>query len=169
MLSAMGPRRGAGQQQQPESANYGGNTMPNRREFDHIGNYNFKVEIEGVTVAAFREVGGLEVTTEVVEFQDGDDITTRKRPGRTSYSNIVLKRGYIASDELWEWMSKTIDGTVERKSGSVILADDTGSEIIRYNFYEAWPCKWKGFSLNGMGTDVAIEELELAIERFERG
>ena len=22
--------------------------MPNRREFDHIGNYNFKVEIEGV-------------------------------------------------------------------------------------------------------------------------
>lgn len=143
--------------------------MPNRREFDHIGNYNFKVEIEGVTVAAFQEVGGLEVTTEVVEFQDGDDITTRKRPGRTSYSNLVLKRGYIATDELWEWMSKTIDGTVERKSGSVILADDTGSEIIRYNFYEAWPCKWKGFSLNGMGTDVAIEELELAIERFERG
>jgi phage tail-like protein len=143
--------------------------MPNRREFDHIGNYNFKVEIEGVTVAAFQEVGGLEVTTEVVEFQDGDDITTRKRPGRTSYSNLVLKRGYIASDELWEWMSKTIDGTVERKSGSVILADDTGSEIIRYNFFEAWPCKWKGFALNGMGTDVAIEELEIAIERFERG
>ena len=22
--------------------------MPNRREFDHIGTYNFKVEIEGV-------------------------------------------------------------------------------------------------------------------------
>jgi phage tail-like protein len=66
-------------------------------------------------------------------------------------------------------MSKTIDGTVERKSGSVILADDTGSEIVRYNFFEAWPCKWKGFSLDGKGTDVAIEELEIAIERFERG
>lgn len=143
--------------------------MPNRREFDHIGNYNFKVEIEGVSVAAFQEVGGLEVATEVVEYQDGDDVITRKRPGRTSYSNLVLKRGYIASDELWEWMSNTIDGTVERKSGSVILADDTGSEIIRYNFFEAWPCKWKGFSLDGRGNDVAIEELEIAIERFERG
>jgi phage tail-like protein len=143
--------------------------MPNRREFDHIGSYNFKVEIEGVSVAAFQEVGGLEVTTEVIEFQDGDDITTRKRPGRTSYSNIVLKRGYIASDELWEWMSNTIDGTVERKSGSVILADDTGSEIVRYNIFEAWPCRWKGFTLDGKGTDVAIEELELAVERIERG
>jgi phage tail-like protein len=143
--------------------------MPNRREFDHIGSYNFKVEIEGVSVAAFQEVGGLEVTTQVIEFQDGDDITTRKRPGRTSYSNIVLKRGYIASDELWEWMSNTIDGTVERKSGSVILADDTGSEIVRYNIFEAWPCRWKGFTLDGKGTDVAIEELELAVERVERG
>lgn len=27
---------------------------PNRREHDHIGNFNFKVEIEGVTVSAFK-------------------------------------------------------------------------------------------------------------------
>lgn len=144
--------------------------MPNRREFDHIGNFNFKVEINGVTVAAFQEVGGLEVTTEVIEYQDGDDLSVRKRPGRTSYSNIILKRGYTATDELWQWMSETIDGTVERKSGSVVLfGDDAATEIIRYNFFEAWPCRWKGFVLDGKGTDVAIEELELAVERIERG
>ena len=65
--------------------------MPNRREFDHIGSYNFRVEIDGVTVGAFQEVSGLEVVTEVVEFQDGADLRRRKRPGRTSFSNIVLK------------------------------------------------------------------------------
>jgi len=27
---------------------------PNRRAHDHIGNFNFKVEIEGVTVSAFK-------------------------------------------------------------------------------------------------------------------
>ena len=143
--------------------------MPNRREFDHIGNFNFKVEIEGVTVGAFRNVEGLDSETEIVEFQDGDDIILRKRPGRTKYSNIVLKRGYINTDELWIWRKKVIDGVVERKSGSVILCGDDGGEIMRYNFYEGWPCKWKGFSLDGKGTDVNIEELELAVEKIERG
>ena len=143
--------------------------MPNRREFDHIGNFNFKVEIEGVTVGAFRNVEGLDSETEIVELQDGDDIVLRKRPGRTKYSNIVLKRGYINTDELWVWRKKVIDGVVERKSGSVILCGDDGGEIMRYNFYEGWPCKWKGFSLDGKGTDVNIEELELAVEKIERG
>ena len=143
--------------------------MPNRRNFDHIGNHNFKVEIEGVTVAAFQEVGGLEVSTEVVEFQDGEDLILRKRPGRTSYSNIILRRGYTATDELWLWMKAVIDGRVERKSGSVILLADDASEIVRYNFYEAWPCRWKGFVLDGRGTGVAVEELEIATEKIERG
>ena len=143
--------------------------MPNRREFDHIGNYNFKVEIEGVTVGAFRNVEGLDSETEIIEFQDGDDIVLRKRPGRTKYSNVTLKRGYINSDELWMWRKKVIDGVVERKSGSIILCSDDGGEVMRYNFYEGWPCKWKGFSLDGKGTDVNVEEIELAVEKIERG
>jgi phage tail-like protein len=143
--------------------------MPNRREFDHIGNYNFKVEIEGVTVGAFRNVEGLDSETEIIEFQDGDDIVLRKRPGRTKYSNVTLKRGYINTDELWMWRKKVIDGVVERKSGSIILCSDDGGEVMRYNFYEGWPCKWKGFSLDGKGTDVNVEEIELAVEKIERG
>ena len=143
--------------------------MPNRRPFDHIGNFNFKVEINGVTVAAFKNVEGLDSETEVVEFQDGDDIVLRKRPGRTKYSNITLKRGYVNTDELWVWRKAVIDGHVERKAGSVILLDDAAGEIMRYNFYEAWPCKWKGFTLDGKGTDVNVEEIELAVEKVERG
>ncbi|MCX8208003.1 MAG: phage tail protein [Methanothrix sp.] len=142
--------------------------MPNRRPFDHIGGFNFKVEIEGVTQGAFRNVEGLDSETEVIEFQDGDDIILRKRPGRTKYSNIVLKRGYVASDELWQWRKKVIEGKVERKSGSIILCADDGSEITRYNFFEAWPCKWKGFTLDGKGNDVTVEELELAVEKIEK-
>ena len=142
--------------------------MPNRRAFDHIGNFNFKIEIEGVTTGAFRNVEGLDSETEIVEYQDGDDIILRKRPGRTKYSNVVFKRGYVNTDELWQWRKRVIDGVVERKSGSVILCADDGSEIMRYNFFEGWPCKWKGFSLDGKGTDVAVEELEFVVERWER-
>jgi phage tail-like protein len=140
-----------------------------RRPHDHIGNFNFKVEIEGVTQGAFRNVEGLESETEIVEYQDGDDIILRKRPGRTKYANIVLKRGYVNNDELWQWRKKVIDGAVERKSGSVILCDDDGAEIMRYNFFEGWPAKWKGFQLDGKGTDVNVEEIELAVEKIEKG
>lgn len=143
--------------------------MPNRRKHDHIGQFNFKVEIEGVTVGAFKNVEGLDSETEVIEYQDGDDIIARKRPGRTKYSNVTLKRGYINTDELWKWRKKVIEGKVERKSGSVILCADDGSEVCRYNFFESWPSKWKGFTLDGKGGDVTVEEVELAVEKIERG
>ena len=141
--------------------------MP-QRKLDHIGNFNFKVEIEGVTQAAFRNVDGLDSETEIVEYQDGDDLILRKRPGRTKYSNIVLKRGYVNTDELWQWRKKVIEGKVERKSGSIILCADDNTEVMRYNFFDGWPCKWKGFSLDGKGTDVNVEEIELAVEKIER-
>ena len=143
--------------------------MPNRRDFDHIGNFNFKVEVEGVTTGAFRNVEGLDSETEIVEYQDGDDLILRKRPGRTKYSNVTLKRGYINNTELWEWRKAVIEGKVQRKSGSIILCADDGGEIMRYNFFEGWPTKWKGFTLDGKGTDVNVEELELAVEKLERG
>ena len=80
-----------------------------------------------------------------------------------------MKRGYINNTELWDWRKKVIEGKVERKAGSIILCGDDGSEIMRYNFFEAWPSKWKGFTLDGKGNDVTVEELELAVEKIERG
>lgn len=142
---------------------------PNRRSFDYIGQYNFMVEIEGVTVGAFTSVEGLESITEVIEYLDGDDIILRKRPGITRYSNIVLKRGFINTPELWDWRQAVIDGQIERKSGSIIIADDTAAEIMRFNFFEGWPVRYKLGSFEGEGNDVLIEELEIAVEKIERG
>ena len=54
------------------------------------------------------------------------------------------------------------------KSGSIVLMNDKSEEIMRYNFFEAWPAKWKGFSLDGKGADVAVEEIEFVVEYWER-
>ena len=141
-----------------------------RRPHDHIGNYNFKIEIEGVTSGAFKNVEGIESETEVIAEGDSQEMDVDiKRPGRTKYANIVLKRGFTNSPELWMWRKQVIEGKVVRKSGSIILCDDDGSEIMRYNFSEAWPTKWKGFTLDGKGGDVVVEELELAVEKIDRG
>ena len=143
--------------------------MPNRREFDHIGNYNFKVEIEGVTVGAFTEVSGLEAVTEVLETSDGDALPIRKRPGRTTYSNIVLGRGFTNTDELWLWYKAVTDGKVERRNGSIIFCDDAGGEITRYDFFEAWPCRWKTSTLSSRQRGTLIEEIEIVVEKLQHG
>ena len=141
--------------------------MPSSRARDHISNRNFKVEIEGVTSAAFSECAGLEVEIEVVEIRDGDD-RLRKRPGDIHYSNIVLKRGYTGSSELWNWIKNVLDGNINRRSGSIILlGDDMETERVRYNFFEAWPCRWKGLELDASGLGASIEELEIAVEHLE--
>jgi phage tail-like protein len=153
-------------------------SAPTRRvDIDHIGAYNFKVEIEGVTAGHFTAVDGLDIEMEVIEYQDGDDLILRKRPGRVKYGDITLKKGYLAtldlSLDLYSWRDSVMKpvpaNDVPKKKGSLIMLSDTGAEIARYNFFEAWPSKWKGFSLDGKGNDVAVEEIELAVERLERG
>ncbi len=143
--------------------------MPNRRVFDHLVSNKFKIEIEGVSVGAFTVFEGIESETEVIIFDDGDDMLIRKRPGRTSYKNLVLKRGYINTDELWNWYKNVIDGKVERRSGSIISLGDDGSEILRYNFFEGWPCRWKGFVDDASKKSTLFEEIEIAVEKVERG
>jgi phage tail-like protein len=144
--------------------------MPNRRIFDHLVSCKFKIEIEGVTVGAFLAVDGIESRTEVIQFANGDDpLADHKRPGRTSYSNILLKRGVTNSDELWKWYKKVTEGKIERKSGSIVICGDDGSEIFRYNFFEGWPCRWKSLVLDAVNSKNLVEELEIAVEKVERG
>lgn len=145
--------------------------MPNRRPFDHLFNGRFQIEIEGVTQGAFIACDGLQASVDVVAFADGavGETLVRKRPGRLNYSNIVLRRGYVNSTQLWDWFKKVLDGRVERKAGSVIVLDDTAQEIFRYNFFEAWPCRWKSLELHTDEPGSLVEEIEIAVEKIERG
>ena len=73
------------------------------RNYDHVGNFNFRVEIEQLPVARFTAVEGLGVETEIIEFGGTVDQIKRKRPGRHKYNNITLKRGWMDSNVLWDW------------------------------------------------------------------
>jgi phage tail-like protein len=53
-------------------------------------------------------------------------------------------------------------GSVPRRSGSIVMHDQAGHTIARWNFHNAWPVKWEGPVLTASGNDVAIETLVLA-------
>lgn len=136
---------------------------------DPYGNYNFLVEIDGITRAAFHEVSGFDSTIDVIEHREGgDNLTPRKLPGMTKHSPIVLKWGLSDDIDLYKWHLDASRGNVQRKNGSIVLLDRLGQEKMRWNFVNAWPSKWDGPDFNAEGNDVSIETLELAHEGVER-
>ena len=105
-------------------------SAPTRRsDLDHIGSYNFRVEIDGVDAGHFSGVEGLDSETEVIEFQDGDDIVLRKRPGRVKYGDITLKRGTISTEEMREWWQSLRTSDFQRKALTIILQDNNGRPV----------------------------------------
>lgn len=135
---------------------------------DPFGAFNFFVEIDGVTKAAFTEVSGLEVDVDVIEYREGGDpLGVRKLPGLVKYGNIVLKRGLTADHSLWDWIKKVIDGAVQRTDMTITLLDDQRQPVLAWHIKRAWPRKWTGPALNAKSSEVAIESLEIAHEGLE--
>ena len=140
--------------------------MPAR--VDPYGNFNFRVEIDGVSFAGFAECTGLSSSVDVIEYREGGDQTIRKLPGLRKFSDITLKRGITGSNELQSWHANVLNGIPDRRNGAVILLDDAMQPVVRWKFFNAFPRKWEGPDLNAKGNDVAIETLTLSCERLER-
>ena len=139
------------------------------REAPLTASYNFLLEVEGVVLGRFASVDGLGAEIEVVEFREGGEGgVIRKIPGRTTYSDIVLKRGYTATDDLWKWIEEIIEEDFVTKNGSIRVISNKGrSEVSRFNIINAWPSKYRLGTESSNGTDLAIEELTLTVERIE--
>jgi phage tail-like protein len=133
--------------------------------------HRFAVEMDGLYVAGFGELSGLQLQTEVFEYKEGGLNTyTHKLPGQTSYSNITLKWGSTDSYALWDWYygiaTARKTGTF-KKAISVIQFDGEQREIRRWNLREAFPVKWVGPNFNTSASQVGIETLEIAFADFE--
>lgn len=140
-------------------------------DYEEFLGSSFALEIEGVELARFTGCSGLAVNTGVVEFKETlptGEVVTRKRPGQTSYDDIVLKRGFSGSTAVTDWHTKVRDGLIERHAGSIVIYDSTGAEVDRWNFEQGWPSRWSASDLDANTDDVMIEELTITHERLER-
>jgi phage tail-like protein len=131
--------------------------------------FNFLVEIDGITQAGFQECSGLDSQTGSIDYREGADPKhVRKLSGLNSFTPISLKRGVTDSDELWKWRLTAVNGKTERRNGSVVLLDESGTEKIRWNFTNAWASKWTGPAFNSTGNAIAVETLEITHEELSR-
>ena len=146
--------------------------MANGREDPLVG-CQFSLEIQGVITGYFTEVSGLGSEHEVIEHkvvdESGHDLIM-KIPGRLKWTDITLKRGITSSMDVWDWRKQVEDGDVEgaRKNGSVVMYDQSYTQVARWNFSNAWPSKVTGPSLNAQNNEFGIEEMVIVHEGIER-
>jgi phage tail-like protein len=136
-----------------------------RTETDPYRNFVFKVEIDGITQAGFNEASGFDSTSDVIDYREGNEVTTARRiPGLVKYGDIVLKWGLTDSRELWDWRQRIIDGEIERKNVSIVVLDTNGEEKIRWQCVRAWPSNMDPTDFTAKGNDVAVMSLKLSHE-----
>ena len=143
--------------------------MPTGARVDPYPSYNFTVEIEGITRAAFQECSGLDSSVEITEYNEGGRNTPMKLAGMAKFANITLKWGLTDDAELYEWHRAAVDGKLDRRNGSIVVRDRDGTEQVRWNFFSAWPTKWTAPAFNAETSAIAIETLELAHEGVVKG
>jgi phage tail-like protein len=140
-------------------------TQPGQQTNTLIG-FRFALEIQGIEKAQFSECTGLQAQTEVFEYKEGGmNDYSHKLPGRTTFSNITLKRGLTDTTELWDWYSNVRtkkDKASEVKSVSVVQYNEDGAEKLRWNLTGAFPVKWSGPGFNATNSSASIESFELA-------
>ncbi len=138
---------------------------------DPYRNYNFKLEIQGVTQGHFTECSNIGIRIQAISYREGGlNQVVHRMPGQVEYADVVLKYGVTSSPELLTWFFGGTKGNVERKNVSIVLLDSTGAnEVLRWNLNRAWPREWNGAPLDARGNGAAIETLTLAFETLERG
>jgi phage tail-like protein len=142
--------------------------MPDERN-DPFRSFNFRLEIDNLTVAAFSEVSGLQAESEVAEYRTGNDqpLHARKLPGLHKHGNITLKRGMLKDRTLWDWYANIAQGVPDRRNGTVILMDEQRHDVLRWHFEAAWPHKISVSEFKAIGNEIAVESIELVIETME--
>ena len=152
----------------------------NPQRFDPYKNFKFRVRWDGRYVAGISKVGALKRTTEVVEHRaGGDNSTSRKSPGRSSFEAITLERGVTHDEEFEAWANRVwnveagLGAEVSladfRKDVTIEMYNEAGQLAIAYKVFRCWVSEFQALpELDSNANAVAIQSLKLENEGWVR-
>jgi phage tail-like protein len=139
----------------------------------------------------FSEISGLEASMEHRAIKEGGrNYGTVMRAGQTTFGTVILKRGIVSAQFLWQWWAyfagangandavpnadnrcnmvigltrKTLANPAERSQKIPKLTD----RHVAWQLRNVMPVKFKIGDFNAKGTDVAIEELHVVHEGLD--
>lgn len=129
-------------------------------------------------LAGFNSVSSPELTLEAVEYKEGIWTYRRKFPGDVTISDITMTRGVAKQGTFfYDWIRDAVEGNKYRVDFKIYhFHRDDVQGLTNYinakpsrviNIFEAFPIRIKpGTDFEASTSEVAIEELDIAIERF---
>src|SRR5215211_476481 len=83
---------------------------PQTNRFDPYRTFRFRVKWDNQYVAGLSKMGALKRSTEMVEFYEaGENITSRKLPGKTKYEGITMEAGITYDTAFEDWANLVND------------------------------------------------------------
>lgn len=152
----------------------------NPHRFDPYKNFKFRLKWDGRIVAGVSRVSALKRSTEVVEYREGSDASTKRlSPGATAYAPITIERGVTHDTEFETWANKILslgggagaEASLRdfRKDIILELVNEAGQIVVAYKIYRCWPSEFTALSdLDANGNAIAIQSLVLQNEGWER-
>ncbi len=131
-----------------------------------IPKFHFRVEWGGTNIG-FSEVSGLNIENKIIEYRDGvsPEYSKIKMPGMREYSNVTMKRGVFKGDnEFFKWLNTISLNTVERRDLTISLLNEKHEPVVIWKVHNAFPIKVQSTDLKADGSEVAVEQIDLAHE-----
>lgn len=156
---------------------------------DPLRNFKFrftiaKPSIPGMTELGFMSVSGLAANTPAIEYREGgNNTTTRKMPGQTSFPPITCQRGVaVGSNALWQWYIEIFH--VVQGGGRGFVGNDFRSDMVlevldhpvsmgpthpikaRFQIFNAWPSAIQFSDFDAGGNALMMESMTIEHEGF---
>ncbi len=138
--------------------------------------FNFLVEIvpsgarQALVSGSFAECDGLEMNMEIKTIREGGGNDRQIRlAGPSTWGQLTLRRGMSGdSQQLWRWMADSLaNPRLRAEVEVVVVSSDHQSENVRFLLSRCLPVKLKAPALNAKDGAIAVEELQIAYERFD--
>ena len=117
----------------------------------------------------FQEVSGLTVSMESEPFKEGgENRFVHQLPSRSSYSELVLKRGKFLGSGILGWCKDAIEN-FEFKPTNILISLLNDDHLPLYNWYviNAIPKKLEVSSFNAERSEIVIETMTLSYQYFK--
>ena len=146
--------------------------------FDPYRNFRFRVSWDGTDVAGLTKMSALRRTTEMVEYREaGENMTSRKLPGKTSYEAVTLEAGITYDTSFQDWADLVNDFASHsvtalkdfRKNIIVTVYNEANQAVLAYQLYRCWVSEYQALpELDASANAVAITTMKLEFEWFSR-
>ena len=140
----------------------------------YIGQWNFRVEIDGIPVdnCQFVSVSNVVTETEPINYKFSSDAYMQAMPGAYKFSDVELTRVHKKdSDEFYKWREKIESGKDDMRVVTIHLLNINMNDapVMTMVLHDAWPVKWEFPELNAGSSDAALEKITLNVGRITKG